>query len=69
MNKTGTLILAVCRDYISSAWRRVSFGVDEEFTAYVFKVGAKSKHVRNNGDCALVDRGYVSEYFCIQCKK
>jgi len=65
VNKTRTLILAVDRDYISGTWLRVSFGFAEEFTDYVFKVAAKSKHVRNNGHCALVDRGNVSEYFCI----
>jgi len=63
VNMTRTLILAFDRDYISGTWRRISFGVAEEITSDVFKVAAKNKHVRYNGDCALVDRGNVSEYF------
>ena len=62
-SKTRTLILAVDRDYISGTWRRVSFDVAEGFTAYVFKVGGSSKHVRNYGDCVLVDTGSCLRIF------
>jgi len=51
VNKTGALILAGDRDYVSGRWCRVGFDVAEEFTAYVFKVEAKNKTARNYGDC------------------